>query len=160
MAFLAVGREGVETALFLWPALRSAGAGAGPGIGAVSGLASAVVLGYLVYRRSIHLDLGKFFRVTGAALIVVAAGVLAYGLHDLQEAGVVGGLHAIAFDISRQIPPTSWYGTLLKGIFNLSPVTTWLQLVAWIAYVVPTALLFFRPVRSRAEAPDGVAAAV
>ncbi|MCU1350803.1 MAG: High-affinity iron transporter [Acidimicrobiales bacterium] len=145
MAFLAVGREGLETALFLWPALRSAGSGAGPGIGAVVGLGTAVVLGYLVYQRSIHLDLAKFFRITGGALIVVAAGVLAYGLHDLQEADVLPGLGSVAFDISRQIPPSSWYGTLLKGVFNLSPVTTWLQAVAWIAYVVPVTYLFFRP---------------
>lgn len=145
MAFLAVGREGLETALFLWPALQSAGSGASPGIGAVGGLLTAVVLGYLVYRRSVHLDLAKFFRVTGAALIVVAAGVLAYGIHDLQEASLLPGLGSIAFDVSRQIPPSSWYGALLKGIFNLSPETTWLQAIAYVAYAVPTAVLFFRP---------------
>jgi high-affinity iron transporter len=152
MAFLSVGREGLETALFLWPALQSAGSGVGPGAGAVLGLLTAIVLGYLVYQRSVHLDLAKFFRVTGAALIVVAAGVLAYGIHDLQEAQLLPGLSSIAFDISRQIPPSSWYGTLLKGIFNLSPVTTWLQAVAWVAYIVPTTLLFFRPARQSAEA--------
>jgi high-affinity iron transporter len=145
MAFLAVAREGLETALFLWPALKSAGSGVGPGLGAVTGLTTATVLGYLLYRRAVHLDLARFFRITGAALIVIAAGVLAYGIHDLQEAAILPGLNAVAFDISRQIPPSSWYGTLLKGIFNLSPTTTWLQLVAWVTYMVPTAALFFRP---------------
>jgi high-affinity iron transporter len=156
MAFLAVGREGLETALFLWPALRSAGSGAGPGIGAVTGLATAVVLGYLLYQRSIHLDLAKFFRVTGGFLVVVAAGVLAYGIHDLQEAEVLRVGNSLAFDISRQIPPSSWYGTLLKGIFNLSPATTWLQAMAYVAYAVPVGYLFFRPMsRPATPRPSG-----
>lgn len=145
MAFLAVAREGLETALFLWPALKSAGSGIGPGAGAVTGLVTATVLGYLLYRRAVHLDLAKFFRITGAALIVIAAGVLAYGVHDLQEASILPGLNSVAFDISRQIPPSSWYGSLLKGIFNLSPNPSWLELSAWFAYLIPTAMLFFRP---------------
>jgi len=154
MAFLSVGREGLETALFLWPALQAAGSGAGPAAGAVLGLASAVVLGYLVYRRSVSLDLAKFFRITGGALLIVAAGVLAYGIHDLQEAGILPGLGSIAFDISRQVPPSSWYGTLVKGVFNISPTTTWLQAVAYVAYVVPTALLFFRKSPTAASSPS------
>jgi high-affinity iron transporter len=147
MAFLAVGREGLETALFLWPALQSSGSGAGPGVGASAGLVTAVVLGYLVYRRSVELNLATFFKVTGAALVVVAAGVLAYGVHDLQEAGILPGLNRLAFDVSSHIPPSSWYGTLLKGVFNFSPATTWLQVAVYAAYIVPTMVLFFRPAR-------------
>lgn len=147
MAFLAVGREGLETALFLWPALEAAGNGFGPAGGAVLGLLTATVIGWLIYRRSINLNLATFFKVTGAGLIVVAAGVLAYGFHDLQEAGILPGLHSLAFDVSEQIPPSSWYGTLLKGIFNFSPATTWLELAAYIGYLVPTMYLFFRPTR-------------
>jgi high-affinity iron transporter len=145
MALLAVGREGLETALFLWPALRAAGSGVGPGLGATLGLLSAVVIGWLIYRRSVSLNLAVFFRVTGAALIVVAAGVLAYGVHDLQEASLVPGLHAIAFDVTRQIPPSSWYGTLLKGVFNFQGAPTWLEMIVYIAYLVPVLFLFFRP---------------
>ncbi|MBV8959137.1 MAG: FTR1 family protein [Actinobacteria bacterium] len=154
MAFLAVGREGLETALFLWPALQASGSGAGPALGAVTGLLTSVVIGWLIYRRSVNLNLATFFKVTGAGLVVVAAGVLAYGLHDLQEAAILPGLHNLAFDVSSTIPPSSWYGTLLKGVFNFSPETTWLQAVAWIGYVVPTMVLFFRPhgQRSRADA--------
>ncbi len=79
--------------------------------------------------------------------MIVAAGVLAYGIHDLQEAGSLPGLHSMAFDVSAQIPPGSWYGTLLKGTVNFSPNTTWLQLVAWWLYVVPTLTLFILTVR-------------
>jgi high-affinity iron transporter len=149
MAFLAVGREGLETALFLWPAIQAAGSGLGPMLGATLGIITATVIGWLLYRGSVHLNLATFFRVTGAGLIVVAAGVLAYGFHDLQEAGVLSGLHNLAFDVSEQIPPSSWYGTLLKGVFNFNPATTWLQVVVYIAYLVPTMFLFFRPMSSR-----------
>lgn len=144
VAFFAVGREGLETALFLWPALQAAGSGASPAIGAVLGLVTATVVGWLLYRQSVHLDLALFFKITGAALVVVAAGVLAYGVHDLQEANVLPGLSSLAFDVSQQIPPTSWYGTLLKGIFNFSPETTWLQVVAYVGYLLPTIVLYFR----------------
>ncbi|HZQ85835.1 MAG TPA: iron uptake transporter permease EfeU [Acidimicrobiales bacterium] len=157
MAFLAVGREGLETALFLWPTLQSSGSGVGPGLGAVTGLLTAVVIGWLIYRRSVHLNLATFFKVTGAGLVIVAAGVLAYGLHDLQEASILPGLHTLAFDVSATIPPSSWYGTLLKGIFNFSPETTWLQAVAWVGYVAPTMVLFFRPHREPSSAPRGPA---
>jgi high-affinity iron transporter len=151
MAFLAVAREGLETALFLWPALQSAGSGLAPGVGAVLGLLTAAVIGWLLYRRSVSLNLATFFKVTGAALIVVAAGVVAYGVHDLQEAGVLPGLHALAFDVSRLVPPDSWYGALLKGIFNFSPAATWLQVAVYVAYLVPTMVLFFRPATGRSR---------
>jgi high-affinity iron transporter len=146
MAFLAVGREGLETALFLWPAIQAAGSGTGPVLGASLGIVTAIVIGWLLYRGSVHLNLATFFKVTGAGLIVVAAGVLAYGFHDLQEASILPGLNSLAFDVSAQVPPSSWYGTLLKGIFNFSPATTWLELAAYFGYLIPTMVLFFRPV--------------
>jgi high-affinity iron transporter len=150
-AFLAVGREGLETALFVWAA--SNGQGAAAPIGAILGLIVATAIGYGIYKRSVKLNLATFFTVTGALLIVVAAGVLAYGLHDLQEASILPGLHNLAFDVTAQIPPASWYGTLLKGIFNFSPDATWLQVIAYVAYLVPTVFLFFRPVRAPKPAP-------
>jgi high-affinity iron transporter len=153
MAFLAVGREGLETALFLWPALRAAGSGVAPGAGAVLGLTTSILVGWLLYRHSVSLNLARFFRITGAALVVVAAGVLAYGIHDLQEAGVVAGLHAVAFDITRQVPPSSWYGTLLKGVFNFNGAPSWLELIAYFAYLVPVLTLFFRPMTHTASSP-------
>ena len=90
VAMLAVGREGLETALFLWAATQAAagtdGSTAAPLLGAALGLATAVVLGYLFYKGAVKINLAKFFTWTGAILILVAAGVLGYGLHDLQEA--------------------------------------------------------------------------
>jgi high-affinity iron transporter len=146
-AFLAVGREGLETTFFVFAAAQATGETWQPLVGAVAGLLVAVVLGWLLYRQAVRIDLGRFFAWTGIALVVVAGGVLAYGVHDLQEAGVLPGLHALAFDVSAQVPPGSWYGALLKGVLNFSPATTWLQAVAWVAYVVPVLVAYTRPVR-------------
>jgi high-affinity iron transporter len=158
-AFLATGREGLETALFLWPSLRASGYQAG--VGAVLGIVVAVGLAYLLYRRSISLNLAAFFRWTGAGLVVVAAGVLAYGIHDLQEADVLPGLNTRAFDVSSAVPPSSWYGTLLKGIFNFQPNPTVLQVVAYLAYLIPVLVLFLytKPVRRPSGTPAAPAQA-
>lgn len=148
-AFIAVAREGLETSLFLWAAAQAVGSRATPIVGASLGILTAVVLGYLLYRRAVSINLARFFTWTGAGLIIVAGGVLAYGVHDLQEAGDLPGLHNLAFDVTAAVPPDSWYGTLLKGIFNFSPATTWFEAAAWLLYVVPVMVLFFRPARSK-----------
>ena len=154
VAMLAVGREGLETALVLWAATAAADSTTGPLVGAALGIGTAVVLGYLFYRGAVKINLSKFFTWTGAILILVAAGVLAYGIHDLQEAGLLPGLNALAFDVSGAVPPGSFVGTLLKGTLNFSPATTWLQAVVWVIYVAVTMTLFFRQIgRSHRPAP-------
>ncbi len=151
VGFLGVGREGLETAIFFYATTQAAGQGnAQPLVGWVVGLGAAVLLGLAIYRGAVKINLAKFFRYTGILLIVVAGGILAYGLHDLQEAGVLPGLTNLAFDVSRTIP---WYGALLKGIFNFSPQTTWLQAVAWVLYVGTVLTLFLRPVKSGQAPP-------
>ncbi|MGW1776573.1 iron uptake transporter permease EfeU [Streptomyces sp. NPDC002104] len=144
-AFLAVGREGLETSLFVWRSVHAAGNGAGPLIGVLLGIGSSILLGWLFYRGALKINLSKFFTWTGAMLVVVAAGVLAYGIHDLQEADFLPGLADKAFDISAAIPPDSWYGTLLKGTFNFQPDPTVLQLTVWCLYLVPVLGLFLAP---------------
>jgi high-affinity iron transporter len=144
VALLTVGREGLETAAIMWSTIQGSYT-AGPFIGATSGLLVAVVLGYLIYRGALTINLGTFFTVTGGLLIVVAAGVLAYGVYDLQEAGVLPGLGSVAFDVTGTIPPDSWYGTLLKGTINFQPNPSWLQVVVWLAFVVPVLALYLRP---------------
>ena len=92
------------------------------------------------------MNLAVFFKVTGAALIVIAAGVLAYGMHDLQEAGILPGIDNLAWNVDGW-EITSWYGALLKGIFNLGPQMTVLEIVVYVGYLVPTMVLFLRPAR-------------
>lgn len=165
VAMLAVGREGLETALFLWAATQAGTRDAAgsvtptwePLVGALLGILVAVLLGHLIYRGAVRLNLTAFFTWTGAFLIVVAGGVLAYGIHDLQEAGILPGLHSLAFDVSDVIPPSSWYGTLLKGVFNFSPATTRLEALAWVVYVVPVGLLFLFRTRIPTSRPTPAA---
>ena len=159
-AFLAVGREGLETALFVWASVHAASDGTPrPLVGVALGLATAVFLGWLFYRGALKINLAKFFTWTGGMLVVVAAGVLAYGFHDLQEADWIPGLTHLAFDISDTIPPDSWYGTLLKGVFNFQPDPTVLQVTVWLLYLIPTLALFFAPVgfasgKGKVKTPD------
>jgi high-affinity iron transporter len=156
-AFVAVGREGLETALFIWTAVQATGSSATPVTGAILGLLTSVVLGYLLYRRSVKLNLAVFFRWTGAALVVVAAGVLAYGFHDLQEAGVFtfGGLDRVVLDATGVLPPSSWWGALFKGLFSISAAPTRLELAVWLAYLIPAMALFLRPTSSSPRRPAG-----
>ncbi|MEV6328618.1 iron uptake transporter permease EfeU [Streptomyces sp. NPDC051909] len=148
-AFLAVGREGLETALFVWASVRASSDGTyAPLAGVVLGLLTAVLLGWLFYRGALKINLARFFTWTGGMLVVVAAGVLAYGVHDLQEARFLGGLENKAFDISAAIPPDSWYGTLLKGVFNFQPDPTVVQVTVWALYLIPTLAIFLAPVGS------------
>ena len=155
VGFLGVGREGLETAIFFYATTEAAGQGEiQPMLGWIIGLGGAVLMGIAIYRGVLKINLGLFFRYTGILLIIVAAGILAYGIHDLQEAGFLPGLNNLAFDVSAAVPPDSWYGTLLKGIFNFSPNTTWLQAVAWVLYVGIVLPLFLRPVKVASTPPS------
>lgn len=158
VAALAVGREGLETALFLWAATnaatRASTSTTAPLLGAALGLITAVTLGALVHRGALKLDLARFFRWTGAALVLVAGGVLAYGVHDLQEAGILPGLNTLAFDVSGAVAADSALAVLVKGVLNLSPAMTVLETVVWVAYVVPVLLLFFTRLRRTPATPS------
>jgi high-affinity iron transporter len=159
LSFLAVGREGLETAVFFYSTVQAAQKETvQPLIGFAVGIGAAVVLAYLLYKGAVRFNLSKFFTITGVLLVFVAAGVLGYGLHDLQEAAFLPGIDTLAFDASAALPETSWYGALLKGIFNYSQQTTVLQAVAWAAYVAVVLPLFLKPSKKTAPAPAVAAA--
>jgi high-affinity iron transporter len=162
-AFLAVGREGLETTLFLWTAARASGQTVAPLVGAAIGIAAAITLCWLLYRRAVHLNVGVFFNRTAVALIVIAAGVLAYGLGDLQDAGLLPGHAWIAFDLTGHIDPGSWWASIITGVTELSPKMTVLQVTAWLAYlavVIPAFVTAGRatqqPARQPAQQPTPV----
>jgi len=145
----AAGGERLDHPHFVWASVRASSDGShAPLLGVVLGLLTAVLLGWLFYRGALRINLAKFFTWTGGMLVVVAAGVLAYGVHDLQEARFLGGLADKAFDISATVPPDSWYGTLLKGVFNFQPDPTVLQVTVWALYLIPTLALFLAPIGS------------
>jgi high-affinity iron transporter len=143
-AFLAVGREGLETALFLWTTVQSSGETVIPLLGGAVGIVVAVALCWLLYRRAIRLNLAVFFRRTAVALVVIAGGVLAYGIGDLQESLLVPGRAWFAFDLTGSVAPDAWWVTIIRGVTNLTPSMTWLQVIAYVLYIGVVLLLFLR----------------
>ena len=144
IGFVSVGREGVETALFIWASVASSGNALLGTIGAVLGILLSVVIAYLIYRGLVRINLSRFFLWTGLFLILVAAGVFSYGIGDLQEAGVIPGYGQAAFSVAGFIQPSTWYGTVLGGLFNFTPEPTWAQFTAWLAYLAVVTPLFLR----------------
>ncbi|MEV7808709.1 iron uptake transporter permease EfeU [Microbispora sp. NPDC088329] len=153
VAFLSVAREGLETALLWFAAVQGATSSASPLIGITLGLLTAVALGWGLYRSALRINLTKFFTWTGLLLILVAAGIFKYGVHDLQESGLVSGLNTHAFDISGVLDPSAWYSTLLSGMFNITPQPSVLETVAWVVYLVPVLILFLRPAARTPASP-------
>jgi high-affinity iron transporter len=156
IAFLAVVREGLETTLLFFASAQGATT-ASPVLGLAGGLVTAVVAGVALYLGAIRINLSKFFTVSGVLLILVAAGIFKYAVHDFQEAGVLPGLTTHAFDASGWLDPSSWYGALAAGLFNITPQPSVLESIAWVAYLVPVLgafLLNRRPAsRTPASAP-------
>lgn len=145
LAFLAVGREGFETALFMVGYAEAETAW--PLLGLLIGVVAAAAIAWGMYAGAVRINLAKFFKYTGAFLIAVAAGILSYGIGALQTVGWVPGLGAKAFDISAAFNWSAWYGEIIQGVFNITPTPTVLQLICWLAYLVIVLGLFLRPTR-------------
>ncbi|WP_159499933.1 iron uptake transporter permease EfeU [Microbacterium sp. 18062] len=173
IGFVSVAREGLETTLLLWSMVQSFGDAPAALLGALLGLLLAVVLGWLIARGMVRVDLRVFFTWTGALLIVVAAGVLAYAVHDLQEAGVLQGPFTSgapvdpvtgavlvgvagfpsgwAFDLTAAVPPGSPIAAILQATVGFMPQMTWLQVIAWIVYVLVVGTAFLAGARRRPQ---------
>lgn len=169
IGFVSVAREGIETTLLLWSMVQSFGDAPAALTGALLGLATAVVLGWLLARGMVRLDLRTFFTWTGAFLIIVAAGVLAYAIHDLQEAGALPGPFTPAapidpatgavlvgwaafpfgwaFDVSAVIAPRSAFAAVLQATVGFMPRMSWLQVIAWTLYVAIVGAFWLRGLR-------------
>jgi high-affinity iron transporter len=155
LAFVVVIREGLETVLFLFSAIRTTTEGSVVlgYVGAFLGLLTAAVLGVLIYRGGIRLNLRTFFKVTGALILVVAAGLLAGGIHELQEIGWIPGEEAKAFDLGGVLSDEGGFGALLRAMFGYNADPSWLELGAWLTYLVVTGVLFVRPQGRPAPGP-------
>ena len=141
MAFLAVAREGLESVFFLLAVFQQSPTWSMP-VGAVLGLLAAVVIGALIYQGGMRLNLAKFFRWTGAFLIVVAAGLVAGSLRALHEAGVWNHLQEVVFDSSKYLHEDSPLGVLLGGFFGYTDHPTQGEVLAWLLYLVPVMIWF------------------
>ncbi len=153
MAFLAVFREGFETAVFLLAAFQSAVSPAQAATGAVLGIIVAVGLGYLIYRGGVKLDLSKFFRITGAVLVLVAAGLVMSTFRAAYEAGwlTIGQQHAISLDLIAR--PGTVQESLLTGVLGIRSSMPVIEVVAYLLYLVPMLAVVLWPARRALTGP-------
>lgn len=158
MAFLAVLREGVETAVFLLATFHSSGDATASWLGAVLGIVVAVVVGYGIYRGGVRLNLARFFRITGLVLVVVAAGLVMTALRTAHEAGWLSAGQVQAFDLSWLVRPGTPLSSLLTGVLGIQPDPTWIEVLAWLAFGVPMAALMAWPRRRAAKPAPAIAA--
>jgi high-affinity iron transporter len=152
MAFFAVLREGFETSVFLLAAFQSSTAPVASGVGVVLGLATAVLLGYLIYRGGTRINYARFFRFTGMVLVFVAAGVFAFAVHTAHEAGWLNVLQGRAVNLRWLVAPGTVRASLLTGMLGLQPEPTVAEALAWLAYVIPASLFVLMPGASKAAA--------
>ena len=141
-SFFAVAREGLETALFIFSNFKSISTDSSPVIGLVLGLAAAVGLGVAIYKQSVKINLGKFFTITGIALIVIAGGVLSYAVHEFQEFGALPGEDSYVWNWVNADPTIT---TLLSGTIGISTKISWLQLIVWAIYLSVTLRAYLAP---------------
>ncbi|MET0799804.1 MAG: iron uptake transporter permease EfeU [Actinomycetota bacterium] len=151
MAFFAVLREGLETAIFMLAAFQSSSNPVATGLGAILGVAVSLALGYAIYRGGVRINLSRFFKVTGFVLVLVAAGLLASAAHEFAEAGVLTAAQSPAFNISWLVAPGSIRASLLTSMLGLQPVPTVAEVFLWLAYAVPMGAYVLWPQRRRSE---------
>ncbi|MEN8115233.1 MAG: iron uptake transporter permease EfeU [Actinomycetota bacterium] len=144
IAFVAVLREGVESALFLISTTVGNEAAMAQLIGGLAGLATAIVIGLLFYAGSSRIDLRAFFRVTGVLIILFAAGLVAKGVHEFQEVGLLPTVSERVWDLGVLDPATSLAGEFLGSLFGWTPRPSLLMAVAYAAYLIPVLVTFLR----------------
>jgi high-affinity iron transporter len=141
LAFISVAREGLETVLFMGAVVSASQVGPGPAIGAIAGLGLAVAIGWAFFVAGIRIDLRRFFSVTGVLLIFVAAGLCAFAVAELGEAGLIANTGTV-FDAAAVLPETSPLGTVLAGLFGYRATPTPLEVLAYLGYLLPVLVLF------------------
>lgn len=150
MVFFAVAREGLESVFFLLAAFQQ-DVGIWPPLGAMLGLATAVVLGFLLYWGGIRLNLGAFFKWTSLFILLVAAGLAAGAIRAFHEAGLWNHFQDVAFDLSNVLSTHSLTGTLLEGIFGYQETPSVSEVAMYFIYLVPALILFAMPPRTGSQ---------
>lgn len=152
LAFVAVGREGIETALFMFAAAQAASPYATT-VGGLLGLGAAAVLGYLLYRGTYRMNLRAFFNVTSILLLLFAAGLLAHGIHEFHEAAVIPAVIEHVWDINPVLNEASTLGSFLKALFGYNGDPSLIEVLAWVGYLVVVGGAYFRPATARELQP-------
>jgi len=153
MAFLAVLREGFETVVFLLATFHASGNATASWVGALLGLALAVAVGYGIYKGGVHINLGRFFRITGVVLVVIAAGLVMTAVHTANEAGWLSFGQNQAFDLSWLVRPGTPLSSFVTGVLGIQPYPAWVEVFAYLLYLVPMLLVMVWPRRGHRPSP-------
>jgi high-affinity iron transporter len=142
LAFVSVLRESLETVLFLFAlGAQTADLIVPTIIGAAGGLAVAIAIGYAIFAAGIRIDLRRFFTWTGVILIFVSAGLVAFSIHAFGEAGLIVNGGAV-FDLNGILPEKGPIGSVLAGLVGYREAPTPLEVIGYLAYLVPVLILF------------------
>jgi len=147
LAFVVVVREGIETVLFLFAATRVAESPVLFAVGGFLGLVIAIVIGYSIYRGTSRLNLRTFFNVTSIVLIVFAAGLLAHGVHEFHEAGIIPTVVEHVWDINHILPEKSTFGQFLTAIVGYNANPSLIEVIAYPLYLALALGSYFRPIK-------------
>jgi high-affinity iron transporter len=151
MAFLAVLREGFETAVFLLAAFQASTSPVLAGSGALIGILLAIALGYGIYRGGVKINMARFFRITGIVLVLVAAGLVMTAAHTAHEAGWVNVGQDRVADLSWLVQPGTPISSLLTGMLGIQPYPVTVEVVAWLGYLVALLAYLLWPRRRPGE---------
>ncbi len=149
MAFLAVLREGFETVVFLLATFHASGNATLSWVGALLGILLAVVLGYMIYKGGVRINLSRFFRITGIVLVIIAAGLVMTAVHTANEAGWLNFGQNQAFDLSWLVRPGTPLESFVTGVLGIQPYPVWIEVIAYLAYLVPMLVVMSWPARRR-----------
>ncbi|RLV47482.1 iron permease [Nocardioides mangrovicus] len=149
MAFLAVLKEGFETSVFLLATFSAAQSASLAAVGAVLGVLVAIGIGWGIYVGGVRLNLSRFFRITGAFLVLVAAGLVVTTLRTAHEAGWLNAGQQRTVDLAWLVQPGSLWSALITGVLGIPSDPRLVEVVGWVAYLVPVALFVYWPVKHR-----------
>jgi high-affinity iron transporter len=160
LAFVAVVREGVELAIFITAAFFAGNSSQLTSnivqtlAGSILGLGTAALLGWTLFATTIRLDLRKFFQVTGILLILFAAGLVAHGVHEFNEVGIIPAIVDPIWNLNHLINEDSLLGQLLETLFGYNGNPSLTEMIAYFAYLIVVGILWKRsntiPVKSTA----------
>lgn len=151
MAFLAVLKEGFETSVFLLATFSAAQSAVLAAAGAIIGLLLAVVIGWGIYVGGVRINLSRFFRLTGAFLILVAAGLVITSLRSAHEAGWLNVGQQQTVNLSWLVAPGSIQSALITGVLGIPADPRLIEVIGWLAYIVPVALYLYKPAARRLQ---------
>ncbi len=151
LAFVAVVREGIELALFLTASVFATNT-LQTSLGAALGLGTAILLGWSIFATTVRLDMRRFFQVTGFLLILFAAGLVAHGVHELNEVALIPSVIEQVWDANVLLPAGSILGQILKALFGYNPTPSLTEALSYVAYVAAV-LTALRAGQKKAEAP-------